>query len=122
MPARAASDTGLRCSNIVVGQHSQTKLWEDMLVSLRLMLRQAKTAQATYAQRMQRNREWVDTAFVHALACAVGVTILVFQEGVDPTIIGTHLIDVDDGDCDLVVPVALANEYHFWVVVKSAFP
>ena len=76
----------------------------------------------SYVQRMQRNGEWVDTAFMHALACAFGVTVLVFQDGVDPAIIGPHLIDGDDGDCDLVVPVALVNDYHFWAVVKSTFP
>ena len=76
----------------------------------------------SYVQRMQRNGESVDTAFMHALACAVGVTVLVFQDGVDPAIIGPHLIDGDNGDCDLVVPVALVNDYHFWVVVKSTFP
>ena len=42
----------------------------------------------SYAQRMQRNVDWVDTAFVHALACAFGVTVLVFQDGVDITILG----------------------------------
>ena len=64
----------------------------------------------SYVQRMQRNGEWVHGAFMHALACAVGVTVLVFQDGVDPTILGPHLMDADDGDCDLVVPVALVND------------
>ena len=76
----------------------------------------------SYMQRTQRNGEWVDIAFMHALACAFGVTVLVFQDGVDPAIIGPHLIDGDDGDCYLVVPVALVSDYHFWVVVKSTFP
>ena len=50
------------------------------------------------------------------------VTVLVFQDVVDPAIIGPHLIDGDDGDCDLVVPVAFVNDCHFWAVVKSRFP
>jgi len=58
--------------------------------------------------------EWVDTAFMHALACAFGVTVLVFQDGVDSAVLGQHQIDGDDGDCDLVVPVALVTDYHFW--------
>ena len=45
-----------------------------------------------------------------------------FHDGVDPAILGPHLIDGDDGGFDLVVPVALVNGYHFWVVVKSTFP
>ena len=52
-------------------------------------------------------------AFVHALACACGVAVLVFQDGVDPAIIGPHLIDGDYGDGGLVVPVAFVNDYHF---------
>ena len=77
----------------------------------------------SYVQRMQqRNGEWVDTAFMHALACAFGVTVLVFQEGVDPAILGPHLMAAGDGDCDLVVAVALVNDYHCWVVLKSKLP
>ena len=76
----------------------------------------------SYVQRMQRNGEWVDTAFMHALACAFGVTVLVLQDRVDPAIIGPHLIDGDNGDCDLAVPVALVNDSHCWAVVKSTFP
>ena len=49
------------------------------------------------------------------------VTVLVFQDGVDPAILGPHLMDEDDGDCDLVVPVALVDDYHFWVVLQSTF-
>ena len=104
-----------------LGQHPGAKLWEGMTVS---GLTRAVTGEdfPSYVQRMQRNGEWVDTAFMHALACAFGVTVLVFQDGVDPTILGPHLMDADDGDCDLVVPVALVNDYHFWAVLKSTFP
>ena len=79
-----------------LGQHTQIKLWEGMTVS---GLTHAVTGEdfPSYVQRMQRNGEWVDTAFMHALACAVGVTVLVFQDGVDPAIIVPHVIDGDDG-------------------------
>ena len=76
----------------------------------------------SYLQRMQRNGDWVYTAFMHALACACGVTVLVFQHGVGAAIIGPHLIEWDYGDSDLVVPVALVSDYHFWAVVKSTVP
>ena len=112
MPARAASDTGSRCSNRVVGATRSDQivgghdcLWSDSCCDKRRLLKLC----ATDAE----DGEWVDAAFMHALACAVGVTILVFQDGVYPTIIGPHLIDGNDGDCDLVVPVALVNGYHF---------
>ena len=50
------------------------------------------------------------------------VTVLVLQNWVDPSILGPHLIYGDDGYCDLVVPVAWVNDYHFGVVVKSTHP
>ena len=78
------------------GQHAHTKLWEGMTVS---GLTHAVTGEdfPSYVQRMQRNGEWVDTACMHALACALGLTVLVFQDGVDPAIIGPNLIDGDYG-------------------------
>ena len=89
MPARAASDTGSRCSNRVVGatRSDQTVGGHDCL-----WLTHAVTGEdfPSYVQRMQRNGEWVDTAFMHDLACAFGVTVLVFQDSVDPAIIGPH--------------------------------
>ena len=92
-----------------LGQHPGAKLWEGMTVS-GLTRVVAGEDFPSYVQRMKKNGEWVDNAFMHALACAYWVTILVFQDGVDPTIIGPHLMDADNGDCDLVVPVALVND------------
>ena len=104
-----------------LGQHPGAKLCEGMTVS---GLTRAVTGEdfPSYVQRMQRNGEWVDAAFMHALACAVWVTVLVFQDGVGPAILGPHLMDADNGDSELVVPMALANDYHVWAVLKSTFP
>ena len=35
---------------------------------------------------------------------------------------GPHLHEDLDQDCDVVVPVALVNDYHFWAVVESRLP
>ena len=67
----------------------------------------------SYVQRMQRNGDWVYIAFMQTLACAFGVTLLVFQDRVDPAIIGPHLVDGDDGNCEVAVSVASVNDYHF---------
>ena len=63
-----------------LGQHPGAKLWEGMTVP---GLTRAVTGEdfPSYVQRMQKNGEWVNTAFMHALACAFGVTVLVFQDG-----------------------------------------
>ena len=53
-----------------LGQHPGAKLWEGMTVS---GLTRAVTSEdfPSCVQQMQRNGEWVGTAFMHALACAV---------------------------------------------------
>ena len=68
---------------------------------------------STYRARMRGNGEWVDTVLLHALACVYGVTVLVFQDGCDPAILGPHLHEDLDQECDVMVPVALVNDYHF---------
>jgi len=97
------------------------KLWEGMTVS-QLAWHVIGEVFSAYRVRMREPGEWVDTVFLHALACAYGVTVLVFQNGCDPAILGPHLHEDLDRDCDVVVPVALVNDYHFWAVVKSRLP
>jgi hypothetical protein len=53
------------------GQHPGAKLWEGMTVS-RLTCVVTGEEFPSYVQRMQKNGKWVDKAFMHALACAVG--------------------------------------------------
>ena len=101
--------------------NASAKLWEGMTVS-QLVRHVSGENMSTYRQRMRENGEWVDTVFLHALACAYGVTVLVFQDGCDPAILGPHLHEDLDQDCDVVVPLALVNDYHFWAVVESRLP
>ena len=48
---------------------------------------------------------------MHALACAYGVSVLVFQEACGPAILRPRLHEEFDRECDVVVPVALVNDY-----------
>ena len=104
-----------------LGQHQRAKLWEGMIVA---GLVRAVTGEdfPTYLQKMRRNGEWADTVFMHALACAYGVTVLVFQDSIEPAILGPHLHDDLEHECAVVVPVALVNDYHFWAAVQSTLP
>ena len=102
-------------------ENATAKLWENMTVS-QLVRHVSGEDLATYRARMKVNGEWADTVFMHALACAYGVTVLVFQEQCDPAILGPHLHEDLEQDCDVVVPVALVNDYHFWAVVESRLP
>ena len=101
--------------------NARAKLWEGMTVS-QLVTHVSGENMATYRERMQKNGEWVDTVFMHALACAYGVSVLVFQDGCDPAILGPDLHEDFDRKCDVVVPVALVNDYHFWAVIESRLP
>ena len=101
--------------------NASAKLWEGMTVS-QLVRIVSGESMATYRARMRGNGEWADAVFMHALACAYGVTVLVFREKCDPAILGPHLHEDLDQDCDVVVPVALVNDYHFWAVVESRLP
>ena len=101
--------------------NTNAKLWEGMTIA-RLVNHVSGENISAYRARMRANGEWVDTVFLHALACVYGVTVLVFQDGCDPAILGPHLHEDLDQECDVMVPVALVNDYHFWAVVGSRLP
>ena len=101
--------------------NANAKLWEGMTVA-QLVRYVSGESISEYQVRMRGDGEWVDTVFLHALACVYGVTVLVFQDGCDPAILGPHLHTDLDQECDVMVPVALVNDYHFWAVVESRLP
>jgi len=104
-----------------LSDNARAKLWEDMTVT-KLVGHVCGENMSTYRERMRKNGGWVDTVFLHALACAYGVTVWVFQDGCDPAILGPHLHEDLEQDRAVVVPVALVNDYHFWAVVESRLP
>ena len=72
---------------------------------------------------MRLDREWVDTAFLHALRQAHGVTVLIVQADTDEALVGGDLVEnMGKGLCPnpIMVPVALVNDHHFWGVVPCA--
>ena len=73
-----------------MSDNARAKLWEDMTMT-KLVGHVCGENMSTYRVRMRKNGEWVDTVFLHALACAYGVTVWVFQDGCDPAILGPHL-------------------------------
>ena len=109
------------CSSDLLHDNTNTKLWDGMTVA-QLVCHVSGENISTYRERMRSNGEWVDIVFLHALACVYGVTVLVFQAGCDPAILGPHLHEDLDQECDVMVPVALVNDYHFWAVVESRLP
>jgi len=66
---------------------------------------------------MKHNGVWVDTPFMHALACACNVDVVIWQtSGI--TLIGSSLHQ--GGKPAALVPVALLNDFHFWALVPDA--
>ena len=64
--------------------------------------------------------EWADTVLVLGMACAFGVDVVIFQVGMDPALIGVCLLEgtgpdkASMGPSPRVVPMALANDRHWW--------
>ena len=75
-----------------------------------------------YLAKMRRDREWVDTAFLHALGRAYGVNVLIFQAHTDETLVGEDLAENagHEHHTPIAVPVALVNDQHFWGVLPCA--
>jgi len=91
--------------------HKRVELWEGM--SLTALVHAMGSSFAQYADTGRKNGTWVDTAFMHCLACACAVDVIVVQTGVDDlTIMGASLGDVAAPRA--TISLALANEHHWW--------
>ena len=92
-----------------------------------------------YLEGMTQPGAWVDTAFLHAMACANDVDVVLFQPQMGPVLLGISTaggaFDPSSGPCpndDLpnddevgpavnptIVPMALVNNVHFWGLLQS---
>ena len=63
-----------------------------------------------YERKMRLSGTWGDTAFLHGLACASGVDVVIIQESGD-YLVGSSLMGNDD---TFLIPVVLVNDFHFW--------
>ena len=96
-------------------------IWPGMTVS-RLCSTVSGWSFQEYLAKMRRDREWVDTAFLHALGRAFGVNVLIFQAHTDETMVGEDLAENagHEHHTSIAVPVALVNDRHFWGVLPCA--
>ena len=75
-----------------------------------------------YLTKMRQDREWVDTAFLHALGRAYGVNVWIIQAHTDEALVGDDLAEnAGHEHTPIVVPVALVNDQHVWVVLPCAY-
>ena len=95
-----------------VRKNSAQDLWEGTTIA---DIIRATTGNSLdmYLERMGKSGSWVDTVFLHAMACSFGVDVIVFQEGMEPGLLGASLAGEKSLD---MLPVALANDHHFWAM------
>lgn len=95
-------------------------VWEGM--SLRsLTMHMAADTSRSYGQHlavMGTDKEWVDATILNALGCMFRVDVAVWQDGVDPLLVG-HSTGPAGGAGDPaldLIHVAMVNDLHFWGV------
>ena len=101
-------------------EHGRLEIWDGLQIE-GLVFYVSGQRLDDYLRSMQQNRIWMDTALLHGMACAFGADACVFQEGVDPALLGVSLHEPTDvaHDSLIVVPIALVNDKHFWGVVAA---
>ena len=57
----------------------------------------------------------MDCAVIYALCCVYKVDALVFQPGMEPTIVGPSLLETGSMS-ENMLSLALVNDHHFWAV------
>lgn len=94
-----------------IKEHHKQALWADFSIGDLVRATSPDRTVEAYIARMRKPQQWADTGFIHALACAFGVDLLVFQAGSDVTLLGSSLMG---HDVTVAVPVCLQNDLHFW--------
>ena len=59
---------------------------------------------------------WLDTAAMLGLAASFNVDVVILQADQGPCIVGASLLNLAS---DMMVPVLLVNDYHFWAVAQE---
>lgn len=112
--ARAAGVAWIRAN-------AQRLVWDGMTVAQLCKLVSGQEHRE-YIEKVGRDGQWADTAFLHALGCAYGADVYVFQEGMDIALLGPCLCQTGESHnqaVPIMVPVALVNNHHFWGVTQE---
>ena len=70
-----------------------------------------------HIRRLSADKEWVDASVIHALGCAFRVDVAIWQEYLEPTIVGFSLLGGEAAKG--LLTIALKNDCHFWAVVVA---
>ena len=64
-----------------------------------------------HLERMSHDKEWVDASVIHALACVFQVDVGIWQEHLEPLLVGQSL--AFGRKAFGLMPMALKNDHHF---------
>ena len=117
-PQRNASRSWLK-------KHRREAAWGTLSVENCCLSSSGKADVLEYLDEMTKPGAWVDTAFLHAMACANGVDVVLIQAGMSPVLLGISTHQGQELDCEnddkvkdpTVVPMALVNDVHVWGVL-----
>jgi hypothetical protein len=85
------------------------ELWEGITIADMISATTSRSLDI-YLANIGKMGTWVDTAFLHGLACSCHLDIIIFQEGMDPTLVGSSFA----GEAvEALVPIAIVNSFHF---------
>ena len=97
--------------------NSLETIWPGMTVAKLCCTVSNRSSFQEYLATMRQDREWVDTAFLHALGRAYGVNVMIIQAHVEEALVGADLTEVPGHATPIMVPVALVNDHHFWGLI-----
>ena len=101
-----------------MSSNKDTPMWDGMSfgqVALAMHERGRSLTYAQYLANVKQDNYWIDCAVIHALCCIYKVDALVFQPGMDPTIVGPSLVE-NGSMSENMLSLALVNDHHFWAV------
>ena len=98
--------------------NADTIVWDGMpFRNLACAMSYLQEPYEMHIRRLSADKEWIDASVIHALACAFRVDVAIWQEHLEPMIVGFSLLD--KGEAKGLLTIALKNDCHFWAVVVA---
>lgn len=96
-----------------IKQNLRSEIWPGFCLAD--LIRTTSTAGTVerYLESMSRTGCWADTTFMHALASSCNVDVIVFQDTMEPALLGSSL---GGNEALCVIPIALVNNFHYWAM------
>ena len=99
-----------------IKQNLRSEIWPGFCLAD--LIRTTSTAGTVerYLESMSRTGCWADATFIHALASSCNVDVIVFQDTMEPALLGSSL---GGNEALCVIPIALVNNFHYWAMESA---